>query len=440
MKEDPPRPSETPASGPTFPDARSGRNSAEVAIPAGAPPGPAPSPRRPRRRGLGWAIIRAGLLAGLVGLTYANGTWSRALDEARVAEARGDFLGAIKAATEHLHRRPWGDEARRVAARCLSRLDHAGEAEAYYRRSWGLTVADLRYRAYGLTRANLRDRALEKFDDVLRRQPDDLSALRLKVGLLLSMNRWEEVAEIGRRLAQAPPGRVRFDAPVASADHWTFKPTEILSVAALGYTLLAIADHGRGEVEAAVASYQKVLAIDPDLRSMPLDRRLFWAQFGEDLLMLGRSPDVIRYLTAADGSQAEPALVALRARAYAQQDSADEAETCWRRVLELSPDHPEAWLNLGLLELRRGHLEEAARLLARAATLAPGSYDAAYNLGITYQRLRRSADAKRWEEVAARLRGRGEGGAPGPAGATSIRPESPAGRPAGTARPPSPAS
>src|SRR6185312_5884537 len=166
----------------------------------------------------------------------------------------------------------------------------------------------------------------------------------------------------------------------------------------------ALAYHNQGEIEEAVAAYEKVLILDPGLHSMPLDRRLFWSQFGQDLLSMGRSSDVIRHLSSVDEGRTDPGLVGLLARAHMQQGSMDEAESCWRRILELSPHHPAAWLNLGRLELGRGHSEEAVRLLVRAASLAPESIDAAYNLGLTYRRLGKIAEAKKWEQEAIRLR------------------------------------
>ena len=394
-----------PTPDPSRPAAPEGRAAPIEVAKASKPIGPAHPRLRPRRRlGLGGTIFGIGLLAGLAWLTYGNATGSRALGEAEAAEVRGDFTTALRAAMDHLDRRPWSREASRIAARCLSRLDFAEEAEPYYRRGGDLAISDLRYRAYGLTRANLRERALDAFDDVLRRDPDDIAALRLKAGLLMSMTRWVDVGEIGRRLSASARRSAEADAPVAAAVHWTLKPMRVASVKVLGATLEAIALHNEGEVEDAVGAYEKVLALDPDLGMMPLDRRLFWSQFGDDLLSMGRSRDVIRHMEAADRGRADPTLVALLARAYTQLGSMDEAEACWRRVIEISPDHPAAWLNLGRLEMGHGRPEEAARLLARAASLAPESIDAAYNLGLTYRRLGQAAEAKKWEEQASLLR------------------------------------
>src|SRR5262249_9536445 len=83
---------------------------------------------RRRRRSLLIAVV----LLGLSLLTAWNLTRSDALGEARRAEARGDLAEGLQRALDHLVRQPWSHEAALVAARCLSRLDYADEAEEYY--------------------------------------------------------------------------------------------------------------------------------------------------------------------------------------------------------------------------------------------------------------------------------------------------------------------
>jgi tetratricopeptide (TPR) repeat protein len=387
-----------------------------------------PATNRPtRRRGAGGVIVQAALLAGLAWLTYANATSSRALVEAVDAESRGDYSTALRAATEHLDHRPWSREASRIVARCLSRLDFAEQAEPYYRKGGDLSLSDLRYRAYGLTRCNLRERALLAFDEILARQADDIASLRLKAGLLISLSRpndaseppgrrvgpdsemmievsrWHDVAEIGRRLSGFPRKSAEVDFPVTVGSHWTFRPREIGSVPTIGATLEALAAHNQGDTVGAVKAFERVRALDPSLRSMPLDHRLFWSLFGEDMLSMGRASDLIHLLESEEEVRSDSGLVALRARAHSQLGEVDQAEACWRRVLELSPDQVPAWLSLGRIELARGNGEEAARLLARAVALAPDSVDATYNLGLSYRKLGRTDEASKWEQEAARL-------------------------------------
>jgi tetratricopeptide (TPR) repeat protein len=357
-----------------------------------------------RSRAIRNAVARSILLAGLLGLTCWQGTRSAALTQARDAEGRGDFATALRCALEHLDRRPWGRDADRVAARCLSRLDFAEKAEPYYRRARALTIEDLHYRAYGLMRANLRDRAIAAYQEILRRRPADVTALRTEAGILLSQTRWNDVRAVARRLIEIPPGPVTVYTPIAVAGHWTLRPTQVASAPVIGYTLEGIASHDLQETEEAVAAFERVLELDPDLRSMPLHRPLFWSHLAEGLLRMGRSGDVIQLLTRMAEARNDPGLLDLLGQAYQQQSSFDEAERCWRHALEWDPNHFGALLNLGRVELQRARPEEAVRLLDRAAGLKPESYEAAYSLGLAYRRMGREDEARRYQEKAARLR------------------------------------
>ena len=60
----------------------------------------------------------------------------------------------------------------------------------------------------------------------------------------------------------------------------------------------------------------------------------------------------------------------------------DDAEAALRRASELIPEEPATWANLGVLHLRRGEFEDAARYLGQAQSLAPASSEIAMLLGI----------------------------------------------------------
>src|SRR5437879_1406625 len=92
------------------------------------------------------------LLVGLLALTAWNVTRSAALAQARQTYARGELIPCLEHALDHLQRRPWSREAALLAARCLSRLDYASEAEVYYERAGRLSLSDSQIRAYGLAR------------------------------------------------------------------------------------------------------------------------------------------------------------------------------------------------------------------------------------------------------------------------------------------------
>jgi len=368
-----------------------------------------PPPHRPiptaRRNWFRKVLIWSAFLTGLTGLSAWNATRSEALGEARISEERGDFVTALRQSLDHLDRRPWSREAGRLAARCLSRLDFPDKAEPFYRGAGGLTLDDLHYRAYGFVRANLREKAVQAYREILARHPDDVSALRAEGGVLLSQSRWDEAREVASRLARMPARPVQVASPAVIAGHWTLKPDLIASPPVLGYTLEGVVYHDLPDSHIqAVRAFERVLELDPGLRSMPLPRPLFWSHLCTDLFALGRSADVIRYLTKSQETRDDPGLSIQLGQAHVLQSSPDEAERCFRQALERDPDSFAAWLNLGRLELQRRRPNEAIAPLEQAARLRPGSYEVNYSLSLAYRQLRRGDEAKRYQEKADKLR------------------------------------
>jgi tetratricopeptide (TPR) repeat protein len=362
--------------------------------------------RRARRRPVRKALVRGFVLVALAGLTAWNWTRSDFLEEAVAAEARGDDPAALRAALDHLDRRPWSRVARRVAARCLSRLDFAERAEPYYRSAPPLSAEDRLTRAYGLTRANLRDRAVAAYREILKDDPGNVTALRLLAGVLLSERDWPGVIEVSRRLIDGPPGPVTVLAPVTAEGHWRLRPSTVPSPAEVGYALKGSAHREQGEAEASAEALERALALDPGLSSMPLPPPTFYTYLAEGLIRSGRSAEVVRLVDPAADGLNDPAVFDLLGHAHFQQGAFDAAERCWRRAVALDPKRVGAWRSLGRLELQRDRPGEAVRLLSRAEALQPGSYETAYALSLAYRRLGpgSAAQAQHYREEADRLR------------------------------------
>jgi hypothetical protein len=70
-----------------------------------------------------------------------------------------------------------------------------------------------------------------------------------------------------------------------------------------------------------------------------------------------------------------------------------EAETAYRRALELDPDKVSALFNLGLLLQQRGELKEALQLYQRAVKVEPGHAWAHYQMGAIHEALRQPSRA-----------------------------------------------
>ena len=82
------------------------------------------------------------------------------------------------------------------------------------------------------------------------------------------------------------------------------------------------------------------------------------------------------------------------AKGLQQRFALDGAETIYRRILALIPEHPDALHFLGLLQHQRGRPEEATRLILLALRVAPEYADAHNNLGNIYREQDRLNEAE----------------------------------------------
>jgi tetratricopeptide (TPR) repeat protein len=352
--------------------------------PRGGPGGPGgertPRPA-PRRR---WPafLIEGLLIAGLLVPIVRDEIDPPALREAAAAYGRNDLETALRKALDHLDRRPASRAAALLAARCLSRLDFAEKAEPYYRRAGPLGLDDRHVRAYGLVRANRREEAVGAYQDILARRPDDVLALRRLAAVRIAQARRDEALALADRLIRIPSGAV------------------------IGHTLAGVVHHDTESPERAVAAFERVLALDPDLRLMPLNpSSMFWTYLAQDLLALGRPAEARRGLARALSGSGDATLAGLMGQAYRQEGDFDEAERWWRQASEWDPTLVEPWLNLGRLMLQRDRPGEAIAPLSKAAAVAPKASEPLYSLSLANRRLGRQAEADRLRAEADRLRG-----------------------------------
>jgi tetratricopeptide (TPR) repeat protein len=343
-------------------------------------------PSSPRR----WAALlgRLLLLIGLLALTGWNVTRSNGLDQARQAYARGDLVSCLQRTLAHLSRRPWSREAALLAARCLSRLDFPDSAESYYHRAGPRSLDDLQIRAFGLVRGNHRQQAIQAYEEILARWPDNITALRRLAAVQLSENNVPQLETLADRLIQSPGG------------------------AAIGYTLQGVVAHNDRNYERAVSAFEHVLALDPELRVMPLPRSLFWGNLADDLIKIGRVDDVRDHLTKALASTPDAQLMNTLGQAHYLGGSFDEADRCFRQAADWEPTSYLPWLNLGKIDLQRHRFEAAKTHLETALKLMPRQADILYALVTVYRLLDRPADAAHAETVLKDVRSQPAAAAP----------------------------
>ncbi len=336
-----------------------------------------PRSRFKRRR---TAIVFSSILIGLLILTAWNLSRSLALAEALHAYSRGDLALCLERALHHLERQPWSREAALWAARCLSRLDYAEEAEPYFRRAGQLTQADLQLRAYGLARGPHPELAIPAYHEFLARWPDNLTALRRLAAVQLARNNTNELLKLAERISRTANGGV------------------------IGHTLRGVVYHNNDNPQQAVAAFEHVLELDPELREMPLSQRLFWSHLSDDLIECGRIDDARDQLNKALARGPDTDLMTRLGRIYFLQGALDDAERCFRQVAEWDPSDYGPHLYLAKLALQRQDRLGALDHLSKAKVLDPTQYDVLYSLASVYRQLNLMDDADRVQEIIKQLR------------------------------------
>jgi tetratricopeptide (TPR) repeat protein len=327
-----------------------------------------------------YKLVFVMFLAGLFFVTAWNVTRSSAILEARRAYLRGDLAVGLAFALDHLDRQPWSGEAALLAANCLSRLDHSGLAAAYYRRAGTLELNDSQIRAYALARGPQPELAIPAYYEILERSPENVTAMRRLAAVLLAENGGEALLKLAERLDQIPSGAV------------------------IGSTLRGVVHHNDKLPEQAVAAFERVLELDPELREMPLPRNLFWTQLADDLIASGRIDDARRYLAKALSSAPDGALLNILGQTYFLQGMLDDADRCFRQATEVATTDHLGYVNLARVAIQRHQQEEALGHLNRALVLAPRRYSVLYTLASVYRLLGRKSEAAQVEQSLAELR------------------------------------
>jgi tetratricopeptide (TPR) repeat protein len=336
--------------------------------------------------------IAAGLIAAssLVAVVWVE-FYPTALADADLAYRRNDLKKTLHIAKEHLARRPFSRYAALLAARCLSRLGQPDEAETYYQRAGKLDIEDQHIRAYAMVLSNRREPAIRAYREILAGRPDDVLALSRMAAVLISERRWDDTLKAANRLIKIPAGAV------------------------IGHTLAGVVYHNTSDAELAVFEFDRVLALDPELKRMPLKpRSMFWLEYGRNLLSVGRWGDARRHLQRALGEGDDAKVADLLGESYYLEGVFDDAERYWRLSVLWDPDRFGTWLRIGSLELQRGRPAEAIGPLRRATALQPNAIGPLYNLSLALRRLGQTAESDQLGERLMHLRGKATTSPPAP--------------------------
>jgi Tfp pilus assembly protein PilF len=164
---------------------------------------------------------------------------------------------------------------------------------------------------------------------------------------------------------------------------WAFESEETLWTDTLaknpncwvGHNNLGIALFQKGQLDEAMAQYQKALAINPNYAEVHNN-------LGNVFLQKGQRDEAMEQYQKALGIDPNYDIAHYDLGiALFQKGQVDEAMVQYQKALELNPNYVEAHNNLGNALIQKGRMDEATVQLEKALEINPNNAEAHYNLG-----------------------------------------------------------
>jgi tetratricopeptide (TPR) repeat protein len=144
----------------------------------------------------------------------------------------------------------------------------------------------------------------------------------------------------------------------------------------MGYCSLGVALFEKGQLDDAVAQYEKALEINPNYVAAHYN-------LGNALFRKGQLDEAIAQFQKALEISPKNAEARINlGNAFLQKEQLDEAVGQFQQAVEINPNDAEAHYDLGNGFFQKGQLEEAVAQFQKALEIAPNSFATHYNLGV----------------------------------------------------------
>lgn len=235
------------------------------------------------------------------------------------------------------------------------------------------------------------------YNQVLAREPGNLSALQLLARLYYETGRHPQAAQALRRAIAVQPGNAELhsnlgsvlgglgrldEAEAAIRQSLALRPGSADTYGNLGNIQLA-----RGAADDAINSYRRALTLKPDNPDVV-------SNLGNALRHKGDMPGALECYQRA--ASLRPGFVEAQtnvAHALKHLGRADEAIEAYRQALRLKPSGADVHVNLANALQDEGRLDEAIEVYRKALSLRPEPSDAWYGIGNVLKKQGRIDDA-----------------------------------------------
>lgn len=341
----------------------------------------------------------------------AEGHGDRSRIEARAAfcramalRASGDETGAILALEEAASLDPGWAAPHAVLGAIALGMDRAGQAVAHLETAVSLDPAwpdPLNDLGLALLDLGQLDAALARFDAALALDPLMASAHANRAGILAAQGLPNEAIASYLSAMDLEPGEPMHvynlaglfedlgEHDKASAAYGHLLDLLPMDKHAAVHLKIGRMEQALGNLETACEEYQAALELAPTSAAAMGSLAALRLELGEHeqawelFHALGKlDPDATGKMLFSLGSSLIAAgELGLASRAYGI-------------VVEIRPDWPEPYMNLGAVMTRMGAMEEAVQVLEKALALVPGDAGVLNNMGIAYARMHRLEEAE----------------------------------------------
>jgi len=149
------------------------------------------------------------------------------------------------------------------------------------------------------------------------------------------------------------------------------------------YILLGDINESKNKINEAILNYEKALEIEPqnELAKAKYAYLLIKNnQYNKAKTSLSELQKHMEYFK----NPAQLEIMVDIGILFAEKDELESALSILKKVLEISPSHPEAWLNLGMVYLKYGQIDRAHENYQKAIEIDPNFAMAYSNLGMLY--------------------------------------------------------
>ncbi|OZH54336.1 hypothetical protein AFK68_11600 [Hydrocoleum sp. CS-953] len=156
---------------------------------------------------------------------------------------------------------------------------------------------------------------------------------------------------------------------LAEAENWYKKALEIKSDWPEVYANLGSLYAMQQKLQEAISYYQKAVNLKPDFAGVYRNMRKVWLNLGNQ-----KSATYCQYKALSiEPEKATPDELMSLGKTLEQQDSLNEAISCYRMAIKLDNNSSEAYQNLGEALKQQGNLEEATVCFRKAIELKPAN-------------------------------------------------------------------